>query len=50
MVYVVSGCLIVISCFTGLLAGYSNIAKECRLLGSFYVGDTVYECRVKEKA
>lgn len=49
MAYVVSVFLIVISCFTGLLAGYSTVAKECQLLGSFYVGNTVYECRVKEK-
>ena len=36
----------------GLLAGYwmghananLEIARECRLLGSFYVGDTVFKC------
>lgn len=27
----------------------STIAKECRLMGQFYIGDTVYECKVKEK-
>lgn len=26
----------------------STIAKECRMMGQFYVGETVYECKVKE--
>lgn len=26
----------------------STIARECKLMGMFYVGDTVYECKVKQ--
>ena len=27
---------------------HSTIATECRKLGAFYVGETVFECKVKE--
>lgn len=49
MSYVVSVFLIILSSLMGWVGGHSAVAKECQLLGSFYVGDTVYECRVKEK-
>ena len=26
----------------------SQIARECKMMGMFYVGDTVYECKVKQ--
>jgi hypothetical protein len=28
---------------------HNTVARECKHLGSFYVGDTVYECQVKAK-
>lgn len=49
MGYVFSVCLIVISCLVGWMLGNLTIAKECNLMGSFYISNTVYECRVKEK-
>ena len=49
MGYVVSVFVIILSSLMGWVGGHSAVAKECRLLGSFYVGDTVYECRIKEK-
>jgi hypothetical protein len=49
MLYVVSVFLIILSSLMGWLEGQRTVATECRLLGAFYVGTTVYECRVKEK-
>ncbi len=31
----------------GWVVAHNTVATECKKLGSFYVGDTVYECRVK---
>jgi hypothetical protein len=31
----------------GWAVGHSVVASECQKLGSFYVGETVYECKVK---
>lgn len=28
---------------------YNEVTKDCKRQGSFYVGSTVYECKVKEK-
>jgi hypothetical protein len=28
---------------------HSTVARECERLGAFYVGDKVYECRLKER-
>jgi hypothetical protein len=28
-------------------AAHGTVAKECEKLGAFYVGDKVYECRLK---
>jgi len=30
------------------IASASMIAHECKKMGMFYVGDTVYECKVKQ--
>lgn len=32
----------------GVASGYGAVATECEKLGAFYVGNTVYECRVKQ--
>jgi len=38
----------------GSVLGYasapSTIARDCERLGAFYVGDKVFECKLKEKA
>jgi TM2 domain-containing membrane protein YozV len=31
----------------GWVVAHNTVAKECKKLGSFYVGNTVYECKVK---
>ena len=49
MAYFVSVFLIILGTLIGWLEGHNTVATECRLLGAFYVGDTVYECKVKEK-
>jgi len=33
----------------GWTFAHNTVARECKSLGSFYVGDTVYECQVKTK-
>ena len=33
----------------GWVMGSNKIANECQKIGSFYVGNTVYECKVKGK-
>ena len=38
--------LVTVFCF-GLITGSIKMAGECEKLGSFYVGGTVYECKVK---
>ena len=35
--------------FLGWTFAHGTVARECKSLGSFYVGDTVYECQVKTK-
>jgi hypothetical protein len=39
----------VLACTFGLgwAAAHSTVAYECKQLGGFYVGETVYECKVK---
>ena len=34
--------------FVGNVGGHNTVATECKRLNSFYVGDTVYQCQVKE--
>ncbi|MCG9081479.1 hypothetical protein [Laribacter hongkongensis] len=40
--------LLLLAILVGYAAGYvdahATIARECRLLGGFYVGETVYAC------
>lgn len=31
----------------GWVTSASTIGRECKLLGSFYVSNTVYECKLK---
>lgn len=33
----------------GWIASATTIRDECKALGAFYVSNTVYECKVKEK-
>jgi hypothetical protein len=33
----------------GRVSAYNTVARGCKHLGSFYIGDTVYECQVKAK-
>ncbi len=35
--------------FFGWMISASTIAWECRNMDSFYVGERVYECKLKEK-
>jgi len=39
-------CLIALSCFIWV-AAHSTVATECEKLGAFYVGQKVYECKLK---
>ena len=41
--------VIVTFCSVGLIwsSAHGTIAKECERLGAFYVGDKVYECKLK---
>lgn len=45
-VFIGTACGVVVAIIWG--AAHETIATECRKLGSFYVGQTVFECRVKE--
>ncbi len=40
---------VIVFCF-GWSASASTIGDECKKLGAFYVGGTVYECKIKEKS
>jgi hypothetical protein len=31
----------------GWVVAHNTVATECKTLGGFYVGSTVYECKVK---
>jgi len=31
----------------GWVVAHNTVAKECKKLGTFYVGDTMYECKAK---
>jgi hypothetical protein len=35
-------------CLIGWVGAHGTVATECERLGSFYVGDTTYTCKVKE--
>lgn len=34
--------------FLGWVVAHSEVAAECRKLGTFYVGNTVFVCEVKK--
>jgi hypothetical protein len=36
--------------YGGWIAGHTTVATECERLGGFYVGSTVYQCKLKESA
>jgi hypothetical protein len=36
--------------FGGWAVAHKTVAHECHSLGVFYVGDKVYECKLKEKS
>jgi hypothetical protein len=33
----------------GWILSASTIGRECRIMGMFYFGDKVYDCKLKEK-
>jgi hypothetical protein len=43
----IAALVIAIAVFVGWVAAHSTVAYECKQLGGFYVGKTVYECKVK---
>lgn len=38
----------VLTFLMGWIIAHSAISRECTKLGAFYVGNTVYECKVKQ--
>jgi len=40
--------LIILLFSFGWVMSASSIAMECRKLGSFYVGDKIYKCEIKQ--
>ena len=52
MPYLISGLLIglVVGFAGGWIQAHQTVATECEKLGSFYVGDKVYECKLREGA
>jgi hypothetical protein len=40
--------VIVFSCFFGWIMAHDSVSTECKKLGAFYVGSTVYECKEKK--
>lgn len=42
--------LVAAICIVGLsrAVAFSSVVEDCRKLGSFYVGNTVYECQEKK--
>ena len=43
----ITALLFAIAVFIGWMVAHSTVAHECKQLGGFYVGTTVYECNVK---
>jgi hypothetical protein len=43
----ITALLFAVAVFIGWTAAHSTVAYECKQLGGFYVGKTVYECNVK---
>lgn len=49
--HAIKGTLFILAVTASFIYGYgiahSEVATECKKLNAFYVGDTVYECKVK---
>ena len=43
----ISALVLTAAVVVGWVAAHSTVAYECERLGGFYVGKTVYECKVK---
>jgi hypothetical protein len=43
----IASLVLAIAVFVGWEAAHTTVAYECKQLGGFYVGKTVYECKVK---
>lgn len=41
--------VIIIYYYLGWLFAHGTVAHECRKLGVFYVGNSVFECKEKQK-
>lgn len=48
LIGVLTASIFVITFIMGWITAHSTIARECTKLGAFYVGDKVYECKVKQ--
>ena len=47
---IIVGLLVLFSAFfSGWVIAHNVVSSECKKLGGFYVGTTVYECKVKEE-
>jgi hypothetical protein len=44
-----AGVLVAVGHSLGHHDAHQEVARECERLGGFYVGKTVYECKVKER-
>lgn len=44
----VAFCVVIMTAILFWEASASTIGRECQKMGMFYVGDTVYECKVKK--
>lgn len=45
--FLATATLVAVFCL-GWVIGNDVVANECEKLGGFYVGDTVYECKMKD--
>jgi hypothetical protein len=43
----IAAIVFVFAMFLGWVAAHNVVIRECKQLGGFYVGKTVYECKVK---
>lgn len=44
----IAGIVVAVTTILVWVSAHQIIATECRKLGAFYVGETVFECKVKE--
>jgi hypothetical protein len=45
-----SALILGVTFFGGWVGAHNTVARECRSIGAFYVGEKVYECKLKEKS